>query len=75
MAACDSPSSSSKPKEVIRGQGRIDCAYDHYRWLALLGERQAKKDTNPLTGYLAESDVWLGRKLKSAARELKFWGR
>jgi len=46
--------------------------YDHYRWLALLGERQAKKDTKSLTGYLAETDAWRGRKLKSAARELEF---
>jgi hypothetical protein len=49
--------------------------YDHYRWLALVSERQAKKDTKSLTGYLAETDVWLSRKLKSAARELKFWLR
>jgi hypothetical protein len=46
-----------------------------YRWLAFLGERQAKKDTKSLTGYLSETDAWLGRKLKSSARELKFWVR
>jgi phosphatidylserine/phosphatidylglycerophosphate/cardiolipin synthase-like enzyme len=51
----------------------IMSVYDHYRWLALLGERQAKQDTNSLTGYLAQTDAWLGRRLKSSARELKFW--
>lgn len=47
--------------------------YDHYRWQALLGDRQAKKDTKSLSGYLATTDAWLGRKLKSAERELAFW--
>ncbi len=51
----------------------IMSVYDHYRWLALLGERQSEKNTNSLTGYLTERDAWLGQKLKSAARELKFW--
>ena len=49
--------------------------YDHYRWLALVGERQADKNAKQLTGYLAETDAWLARKLKSAAREMKFWMR
>lgn len=47
--------------------------YDHYRWQTLLGERQAKKDTKSLSGYLATTDAWLGLKLKSAERELAFW--
>jgi len=47
--------------------------YDHYRWLNLLGDMQDKKATNSLTGYLQETDTWLPRKLKSAAREMKFW--
>lgn len=68
---------------MVRGNAELAASYaahimgvyDHYRWLALLGERQAKKDTKSLTGYLAETDAWLGRKLKSAARELEFWAR
>lgn len=68
---------------IVRGNAELAASYaahimgvyDHYRWLALLGERQAKKDTKSLTGYLAETDAWLGRKLKSAARELEFWAR
>lgn len=68
---------------IVRGNQELAASYaahimgvyDHYRWLALLGERQAMKDTTSLTGYLAETDVWLGRKLKSAARELTFWLR
>jgi len=49
--------------------------YDHYRWLAFLGERQDRKDSKSLTGCLSESDAWLSRKLNSSARELKFWVR
>jgi phosphatidylserine/phosphatidylglycerophosphate/cardiolipin synthase-like enzyme len=49
--------------------------YDHYRWRALLGERQTKKDTPSLRGYLATTDAWLGRKLKASERELAFWTR
>lgn len=49
--------------------------YDHYRWLALLGERQAKQSTSSQTGYLATTGAWLGRKLTSAAPELAFWAR
>ena len=47
--------------------------YDHYRWLALLGETQDREGGKQLGGYLFDSDAWLGRKLKSAARELEFW--
>ena len=68
---------------IVRGNKELAASYaahimgvyDHYRWLALLGERQTMKGTKSLTGYLAETDVWLDRKLKSAARELKFWLR
>ncbi|SDZ70656.1 Phosphatidylserine/phosphatidylglycerophosphate/cardiolipin synthase [Variovorax sp. YR266] len=66
---------------IVRGNKELAASYaahimgvyDHYRWRALLGERQDKKDAKSLTGYLAETDAWMGRKLKSAARELKFW--
>ncbi|GAB4087589.1 phospholipase D-like domain-containing protein [Hydrogenophaga soli] len=66
---------------IVRGNKELAASYaahimgvyDHYRWLALLGDKQATKDTQSLTGYLAESDAWLGRKLTSASRELKFW--
>lgn len=68
---------------IVRGNKELAASYaahimgvyDHYRWLALVGERQAKKDTKQLTGYLAETDVWLSRKLKSTAREMGFWMR
>jgi len=68
---------------IVRGNKELAASYaahimgvyDHYRWRSLLGERQAKKDTKPLTGYLAETDAWLARKLRSAAREMKFWLR
>lgn len=68
---------------IVRGNKELAASYaahimgvyDHYRWLALLGERQTMKGTKLLTGYLAVTDAWLDRKLKSAARELKFWLR
>ena len=63
------------PELAARYAAHIMGVYDHYRWLALVGERQAHQDKKQLTGYLAETDVWLGRKLKSAAREMTFWMR
>jgi phosphatidylserine/phosphatidylglycerophosphate/cardiolipin synthase-like enzyme len=68
---------------IVRGNKELAASYaahimgvyDHYRWLALVGERQADKNAKQLTGYLAETDAWLVRKLKSAAREMKFWMR
>jgi phosphatidylserine/phosphatidylglycerophosphate/cardiolipin synthase-like enzyme len=68
---------------IVRGNKELAASYaahimgvyDHYRWLALLGERQAQNDTTSLSGYLSETDAWLGRKLKSAQRELGFWLR
>lgn len=68
---------------IVRGNKELAASYaahimgvyDHYRWLALLGERQARNDTTSLSGYLAETDAWLGRKLTSAQRELGFWLR
>jgi phosphatidylserine/phosphatidylglycerophosphate/cardiolipin synthase-like enzyme len=68
---------------VIRGNkalaasyaAHIMSVYDHYRWLALLGEIQGNKNAKQLSGYLAETDAWLPKKLKSEARELAFWVR
>lgn len=68
---------------IVRGNPELAASYaahimgvhDHYRWLALLAERQARTDTKSLSGYLATTDAWLGRKLRSAARELEFWAR
>jgi phosphatidylserine/phosphatidylglycerophosphate/cardiolipin synthase-like enzyme len=66
---------------IVRGNAELAASYaahimgvyDHYRWLSLVGERQTNKAAQQLTGYLAETDAWLGRKLKTAAGELKFW--
>ena len=68
---------------IVRGNKELAASYaahimgvyDHYRWLALVGQRQDNKNAKQLTGYLAETDAWLVRKLKSAAREMKFWMR
>lgn len=68
---------------IVRGNRQLAASYavhimgiyDHYRWLALVGERQANKHGRQLSGYLRETDTWLGRKLKSAAREIEFWMR
>jgi phosphatidylserine/phosphatidylglycerophosphate/cardiolipin synthase-like enzyme len=68
---------------VVRGNAELaaSCAahvmavWDHYRWLALLGQTQAPAQpaARPLSGYLAEGDGWLAGKLRRSAPELKFW--
>ena len=69
---------------IVRGNKELAASYaahlmgvyDHYRWMSLVGQRQdQEKGAKQLSGYLAETDVWLSRKLKSAAHEMKFWMR
>lgn len=68
---------------IVRGNDELAASYaahimgihDHYQWLKLVNKRQSQKGTKQLSGYLQTSDAWLGRKLKSAEREMAFWAR
>ena len=46
----------------------VEGAYQHYRWRAFLAE------TNIPFNGLRDDDAWQAPKLKSAAKELDFWG-
>ncbi|MDM0130877.1 hypothetical protein [Variovorax arabinosiphilus] len=45
---------------------------DRKKRTAVLGQDQSRDDPR-LSGFLRTSDAWLGRKLRSATREPKFW--
>jgi phosphatidylserine/phosphatidylglycerophosphate/cardiolipin synthase-like enzyme len=49
--------------------------YDHYRWLSLVGKREAAPTNKQLSGFLNESDTWLTKKLASAGDEMNFWAK
>lgn len=66
---------------IVRGNSELATSYaahimgiyDHYRWQSLLGSQQDAGTAKGLSGYLSDSDAWLGRKLKSTAQERAFW--